>query len=55
MDDDKIIFAKIKTLDDLEGEEWRNVRNHKHYFISNLSKSISRHLKPSISPLRKPA
>lgn len=41
MNDNEIIFAKIKTLDDLEGEEWRNVRNHKHYFISNLGRAKS--------------
>lgn len=38
MNDNEIIFAKIKTLDDLEGEEWRNVRNHKHYFVSNYGR-----------------
>ena len=41
MNDNEIIFAYIKTLDDLEGEEWRNVRNHKHYFISNLGRAKS--------------
>ena len=45
MNDNEIIFAKIKTLDDLEGEEWRNVRNHKHYFVSNYGrvKSDNKH------------
>ena len=45
MNDNEIIFAKIKTLDDLEGEEWRKVRNHKHYFVSNYGrvKSDNKH------------
>lgn len=27
MNDNKIIFAEIKTLDNLEGEEWRPIRD----------------------------
>ena len=46
MNDRDIIFAKIKTLDDIEGEEWRNVRNHKHYFISNLGRAKSNNKHP---------
>ena len=34
MNDNRTIFAKNKTLDDLEGEEWRNVRQNQYYYIS---------------------
>lgn len=45
MNDSTIIFAKIKTLDDLEGEEWKSIRGSKHYFVSNLGrvKSNNKH------------
>ena len=45
MNDTVIIFAKIMTLDDLEGEEWRPVRNSKHYWVSSLGrvKSNNKH------------
>ncbi len=46
MDDDKTIFARIKTLDDLEGEEWRNIRNNKFYSISNLGRVKSNNKHP---------
>ena len=41
-DDNKILFAKIKTLNDLEGEEWRPIRNSKVYFVSNLGRVKSK-------------
>lgn len=52
MNDNEIIFAKIKTLDDLEGEEWRNVRNHKHYFVSNYGRVKRKVLLRLLSPRR---
>ena len=44
MDDSKN-FAKNKSLEDLEGEEWKPIRQSKVYFISNLgrAKSKNRH------------
>lgn len=42
MNDDDIIFAEIKTLDDLDGEEWRAVRNSLVYYVSNYGRVKSR-------------
>ncbi len=45
MNENTTIFAKIKTLDDLEGEVWKPIRNSQHYFVSNLGrvKSNNKH------------
>ena len=42
MEDKKQIFALNKSLEDLDGEEWRNVRNNQFYYISNLGRAKSR-------------
>lgn len=42
MNDNKIIFAEIKTLDNLEGEEWRPIRNSLVYFVSNYGRVKSK-------------
>lgn len=46
MKNDNIVFAKIKTLEDLEGEIWRPIRNSNHYFISNLGRVKSNNKHP---------
>ena len=42
MNDKKTIFAEIMTLENLEGEEWRPIRNSKVYFVSNYGRVKSK-------------
>jgi hypothetical protein len=39
---DNTIIAKIKTIQDLEGEEWRPIRDSNVYFVSNLGRVKSK-------------
>jgi len=42
MNDNNKIFATIKTLENLEGEEWRPIQGNLYYFVSNLGRVKSR-------------
>lgn len=42
MNDNNTIFALNKSLDDLEGEEWRAIRNSLVYYVSNYGRVKSR-------------
>ena len=39
---DNTIIAKIRTIQDLEGEEWRPIRGSNVYFVSNLGRVKSK-------------
>ena len=42
MNDSKEVFANNKSLEDLEGEVWKPIRNSKVYFISNYGRVKSK-------------